>query len=175
MSESPEKKPEGAASPQPEVSPVEAQIQALEEQLKEEKNKYLYLYAEFDNYKKRMVKERSDLMKFGWENVARDLLAVVDNLDRAVEHIPPSTDAKLREGIEMVLGQFRGTLEKQGVQAVTPQNTPFNPDLHEAMGQEPSAEPQGTVTQVLTKGYTLHGRLLRPARVVVSTGQAPKN
>jgi len=175
MSESPEKKPEGAETPPSEMSPVEAQIQALEEALKEEKNKYLYLYAEFDNYKKRMVKERSDLMKFGWENVARDLLSVVDNLDRAVEHIPASTDPQFKEGIQMVLGQFRGTLEKQGVQTIVTQNAAFNPDLHEAMGQEPSSAPQGTITQVLTKGYTLHGRLLRPARVVLSTGQAPQN
>ncbi len=175
MSESPEKKPESAETPPSELSPVEAQIQALEEALKEEKNKYLYLYAEFDNYKKRMVKERSDLMKFGWENVARDLLSVVDNLDRAVEHIPASTDPQFKEGIHMVLGQFRGTLEKQGVQTIVTQNAPFNPDLHEAMGQEPSSAPQGTITQVLTKGYTLHGRLLRPARVVLSTGQAPQS
>ncbi len=145
----------------------------LEAKLQEEKNKYLYLYAEFENFKKRTIKERSDLMKFGWENIARELLAVVDNLERAINHMPENTDKNLKTGIEMVLNQFRATLEKQGVLPITTTGQSFNPDLHEAMGQEPSALPQGTVTQALVSGYTLHGRLLRPAKVVLSTGTAP--
>ena len=145
----------------------------LEAKLQEEKNKYLYLYAEFENFKKRTIKERSDLMKFGWENIARELLAVVDNLERAINHMPENTDKNLKMGIEMVLNQFRSTMEKQGVLPITTTGQSFNPDLHEAMGQEPSALPQGTVTQALVSGYTLHGRLLRPAKVVLSTGTPP--
>lgn len=151
----------------------QAKIQDLELSLKEEKNKYLYLYADFDNYKKRMIKERSDLVKFGWENIARDLLAVVDNLERAVAHGAEKADANLKQGVEMTLTQFRQTLEKQGVTPITSQGSVFNPELHEAMGQEPSDLPQGTITQTLVKGYMLHGRLLRPAKVVVSTGTPP--
>ncbi|MBC7385919.1 MAG: nucleotide exchange factor GrpE [Cryobacterium sp.] len=152
------------------VSGAEGRVAELEAALKEEKNKYLYLYADFDNYKKRAVKERSEAMKYGWENVARDLLAVVDNLERAVEHIPGTVDANLKAGIEMTVSQFRNTLEKQGVALIPSGGTPFNPELHEAMGQEPSDLPSGTVTQTLVKGYTLHGRLLRPAKVVMSSG-----
>ncbi|RYZ83610.1 MAG: nucleotide exchange factor GrpE [Proteobacteria bacterium] len=176
MSEIPENENMGTEVPQnEEPAPMEVRIQAMEDLLKEEKNKYLYLYADFENYKKRMIKERSDLIKFGWENVARDLLGVVDNLDRALQHVPSGTDAKFKEGLEMIFGQFRASLEKQGVQSIQTKDAPFNPELHEAMGQEPNSAPQGTITQVLTQGYTLHGRLLRPARVVVSTGQAPVN
>lgn len=151
-------------------SSVDAKVAELEQQLKDEKNKYLYLYAEFDNFKKRSIKERSDLIRFGWEGVARELVGVLENLQRAVEHIPPQTDENLKKGIEMVYSHFRSTLEKQGVSEVKTIGESFNPEFHEALGQEPSGEPQGTITQVLTKGYTLHGRLIRPARVVVSTG-----
>lgn len=152
--------------------PLTALKAQYEELVKEEKNKYLYLYAEFDNYKKRVIKERSDLMKFGWENVARELLGVVDNLERAIEHMPENTDKNLKTGIEMVLGQFRTTLEKQGVATIHTVGQIFNPELHEAMGQEPSELASGVITKALVKGYTLHGRLLRPARVVISTGKA---
>lgn len=155
-------------------SAVDSKIEALESAVKEEKNKYLYLYADFENFKKRAVKERSDLMKFGWENIARDLLAVVDNLERAITHSDQAA-SNLRQGVEMTLNLFRQTLEKQGVTPMTSDGMPFNPEIHEGMGQEPSALPQGTVTQTLVKGYMLHGRLLRPAKVVVSTGVPPTN
>jgi molecular chaperone GrpE len=162
-----------AAAPEARIAELEKNLAETEAKLTEEKNKYLYLYADFDNFKKRAVKERSDLMKFGWENIARDLLSVVDNLERAVEAMPATVDANLRTGIEMILSQFRSTLERQGALPITSDGSAFNPEIHEAMGQEPSDKPQGTITKTLVKGYTLNGRLLRPARVVVSTGQAP--
>ena len=102
-----------------EHAPPEAKrIQELEAQVKEKEQKYVYLYADFENYKKRMVKERSDLMKFGWEAGARELLEVIDNLERALAHMPKTGDAAhktLEDGIKMVLNQFRAVLEKQGV------------------------------------------------------------
>jgi molecular chaperone GrpE len=142
----------------------------LELALKEEKNKYLYLYAEFENFKKRAIKERSDAMKFGWENIAREILGVVDNLERAVEYMPKDVDPNLKTGIEMTISQFRAVLEKQGVALIATTDVPFNPELHEGMGQEPSDLPSGSITQTLVKGYTLHGRLLRPAKVIISSG-----
>lgn len=157
---------------EPTLSPEQLKISALEAEIAEEKKKYLYLYAEFDNFKKRTVKERSDLLKFGWEKVARDLLDVVDNLDRAVEHMPETTDKNLKTGIEMILSQFKGTLEKQGVSSIKTEGEDFNPDHHEAMTQEPSELPAGKITKALTKGYLLHGRLLRAAKVVVSKGNS---
>jgi molecular chaperone GrpE len=142
-----------------------AKIQELE-------NKYKYLYAEFENYKKRVIKERSDIIKFGWENVARDLLQVTDNLERAIAHIPAGTDKALVDGLQMVLTHFKSTLQKQGVQEIQAVGQNFNPELHEAMAQETSDQPAGLVCREHSKGYTLHGRLLRPSRVAVSSGKA---
>jgi molecular chaperone GrpE len=149
-------------------------IQELEAQLKEKDQKYVYLYAEFENYKKRAIKERSDAMKFGWENVARDLLQVTDNLERGLAHMPAGTDKNLADGLTMTLQQFRNTLQKQGVQLIETKGQPFNPELHDAVAQEPSELPAGTITQEQLKGYTLHGRLLRPASVIVSSGPLAK-
>jgi molecular chaperone GrpE len=103
--------------------------------------------------------------------VARELLGVLDNLHLAVKNIPETTDKNLRTGIEMVLKQFQTTLEKQGVAPISTIGQNFNPELHEAMGQEPSEQAIGTVTQELVQGYTLHGRLLRPTKVIVSMGK----
>jgi molecular chaperone GrpE len=157
--------------PQSELSPEQARIQELEAQVKEKENKYLYLYAEFENFKKRAVKERSDLIKFGWENVARELLEVVDNLERALAHMPANVDKNLTAGLNLVLTQFKSTLQKQGVQPIESLGKEFNPELHEAVGQEPSDQPAGVVVKELTRGYTLHGRLLRPSNAVVSSGK----
>ena len=151
-----------------------SELEALQAALKEEKNKYLYLYADFDNFKKRAVKERSELMKFGWENVARDLLQVSDNLDLALSHMPPNTDKTFADGLKMISGHFKSTLERQGVQSVSSVNQDFDPNLHEAVSQEDSDQPTGKIIKELSSGYTLHGRLLRPARVVVSGGKVGK-
>lgn len=169
---SPEQTPPAANGHEPSpLEQAEKKIAELEAALKDEKNKYLYLYADFDNFKKRNIKERSDLIKFGWENIARDILGVVDNLERAVEYMPPSTDPQLKTGIEMTVAQFRGVLEKQGVALIQSDGAIFNPELHEAMTQEPSDLPVGTITKTLVKGYTLNGRLLRPAKVTMSSGK----
>ncbi len=151
--------------------PVEAKIAELEAQVKEKESKYLYLYADFENFKKRSVKERSDLIKFGWESVARNLLGVVDNLERALDHMPENTDANFKQGLNMVLTEFRNTLQKQGVQLIETKDKPFDPNLHEAIATEESDLPQGTIVKDHVRGYTLHGRLLRPAQVVVSAGR----
>lgn len=168
-----------AAGPQPvtpvqDLSDADKKIQELEAQLKEKDSKYLYLYAEFENYKKRAIKERSDAMKFGWENVARDLLEVTDNLERGLAHMPEGTDKNLAAGLNMTLSQFRSAMAKQGVAPIETVGQVFNPEFHDAVGQEPSDKPSGTITREQLKGYTLHGRLLRPASVVISTGPLAK-
>jgi molecular chaperone GrpE len=153
---------------------LNTKIQELEAQVKEKEQKYVYLYAEFENYKKRMVKERSDLLKFGWENAARELLEVVDNLERALEHMPKSDEKShktLEQGLHMVLNQFKAAMEKQGVQRIPASAADFDPNLHEAVGHVESDQPEGKVVREESGGYTLHGRLLRPARVVISNGQ----
>lgn len=154
----------GAAAP----DARDTRIQELEAQLKEKESKYVYLYADFENFRKRVLKEQSDLRKFGWEPVATELLAVVDNLERALAHMPPTADKSMVEGIRMVLNQFRATLDKHGVQAIPTDKQGFDPNLHEAVSQEKADAPAGTILKEHSRGYTLHGRLLRPARVTVS-------
>ncbi len=143
-------------------------IEDLQAQLKEKENKYVYLYADFENFRKRTAKERLDLIKFGWEPVAFELLQVVDNLERALFHASKNTD--LVAGLQMVLQQMKSTLEKQGVLPLSSLNQMFDPNLHESVGEETSPHPPGTIMQELARGYTLHGRLLRPARVTISSG-----
>lgn len=152
------------------IEELEKKVQELEFQVKEKENKYKYLYADFENFKKRSLKERADLVKFGWETAARELLQVIDNLERALSHVPPNTDKTLSEGLNMILNQFKSILMSQGVHQIQSLNQDFDPNLHEAVGQEKSDQPQGKIIQEHIKGYTLHGRLLRPARVVVSAG-----
>ena len=165
--------PQLKAAPAAESAPadsVEAKIQELEAAAKEKENKYLYLYADFENFKKRAMKERSDLMKFGWESVGRELLTVLDNINRALQHAPASTEKNFLSGLQMVQQQFKDALSKHGVQKIDVEKKVFDPNLHEAVGQIPSDLPSGTVVNEETSGYTLHGRLLRPARVIISSG-----
>ncbi len=156
-----------------EAAPDASQIKIaeLEKKLKEADQKYVYLYAEFENFKKRAVKERQDTIKFGWENVANGMLDVLDNLNRALTHARPDGDPSLVAGLKMVSQQFQSTLEKQGVAEINTVDQAFNPELHEGVGQIPSEKPEGTIAQEAQKGYTLHGRLLRPSRVLISSGK----
>lgn len=144
----------------------------LRAEAREQQSKYLYLYAEFENYKKRVIKERSDLVKFGHESLVRDLLQVGDNLDRALEHT--ANVAALVEGLRMVNQQLKDTLARYGVRHVESLGQKFDPEKHEAVGQEKitaddASQEDGSVVREHQKGYTLHGRLLRPARVIVAT------
>lgn len=163
----------------PQGSPSEQEallqkIQELEAECQEKENKYKYLYADFENYKKRMIKERSDLVKFGWESLAHDLLLVIDNMERALFHAENQATAEnkkdpLLEGLKMVLNQFSSALERQGVTRIQTQGASFDPHLHEAVEERFSEEhPEGQIMDEQMKGYTLHGRLLRPAKVIVS-------
>ncbi len=167
----PEEIPAVGASQTSEIQDLQKRIQELEAQVKEKESKYVYLYADFENFKKRSIKERSDLIKFGWESVARDLLETADNLERAMTHVPTGTDSNFTDGLTMVLNQFRSSLQKQGVEAIESLEKSFDPNFHEAVGQEPSPLPSGVISREHTRGYTLHGRLLRPARVVLSNGE----
>jgi molecular chaperone GrpE len=172
MTETNTPSPEAAGS-NPAQAPTE--LETAQAEASEAEKKYVYLYAEFENFKKRAVKERQEATQFGWEPVARDLLGVLDNLERAVLHMPATTDPTLKAGIEMVAKQFAQTLEKRGVQEVKALGLPFDPNFQEAVGQDFSSEfANGSVHKVETKGFTLHGRLLRPARVLVSMGARPQ-
>jgi molecular chaperone GrpE len=156
--------------PEQNTQEPESPVSELEKKLKEAEQKHVYLYAEFENFKKRAIREQQEASKFGWKNTALDLLEILDNFERALSFAKPDADPGLLSGIKMVSQQFKATLEKQGVTAISTADQPFNPDLHEAVGQIPSEKPTGVIVQEQQKGYTLHGRLLRPARVLLSTG-----
>jgi molecular chaperone GrpE len=153
----------------PASDPVQTELEQLRASLKEQQSKYLYLYAEFENYKKRTIRERSDLLKFGHEGFARELLQVSDNFDRALEHTE-NVEA-LVTGLKLVKQQLKDSLSRFSVLEVNSVGTKFDPQLHEAVGQEKSDNGQedGTVIREHQKGYTIHGRLLRPARVVIAS------
>ena len=162
---------------------VTAQIapepEALQEQLEETRDRLMRLAAEFENYKKRMERERSRLLKYAGENILRDLLATVDNIDRAVEQGSATADddskklAAMLEGLALTRKGLVATLERYGVEPLASVGQPFNPDEHDAMVMEPDDEvPANHVLQEFARGYRFKDRVLRHARVVVSSGPA---
>jgi len=152
---------------------LQAQLATAREETAKNWDLYLRSQAELENYRKRVQRDRQDLLKFGNENLLRELLPVVDNLDRAVAHAREAgaTDQQgLLEGVEMTLGQFHKVLDKFHVTPITSLGEPFDPARHEAMGQFQTSEfPPNTVAQELQKGYLLHDRLLRPAMVMIAS------
>ena len=140
-------------------------------ELEELNQQYLRLAADFENYKKRMTKEREDSIAYGNEELIKEMLNVLDNLDRALEHSEQQEEAKpLIDGVKIVQKQFLNTLEKFGVQPIeASKGTEFDPMLHQAIEQAESNEiAPGLVLIEMLPGYTLKDRLLRPALVVVA-------
>lgn len=145
-------------------------LEEKEESLKELSNRYLYLQADFENFKKIKVKEKQDLLKFGNEVLIKELIPVIDNLERAIDHADKTEDGKgIVEGVQITLNEFLKVLERSGVERVDAVGKKFDPNFHEALFQEEREDMESdTVISELQKGYTLNGRLLRPARVSVS-------
>lgn len=138
------------------------------------KNEYLYLRAEFENFKKQVIKERSDLRKYGWERVAADLLGVLDIFETALaSETTPATLANFRKGIEMTASELKGVLQRHGVTEIPSNGQPFDPAFHEALSsEETDAAKPGTITQVFKKAYRLHDRVIRPGQVVVAKAKS---
>ena len=158
-------------------SPPLEELQAkLEEKTREYSecfDKWLRLNAEFDNFKKRMQKEKADLLKFGNENLLRGLLPVLDNLNRAIEHGKNAKEnSPLLDGVEMVQKEFLTILERFGVKPIQAVGEVFDPEKHEAISQAESDLESNRVISAVQNGYFYHDRLLRPARVIVSKGKA---
>lgn len=156
-------------SPEPAAEALE-DIKKLQEQAEKFKNEYLYLRAEFDNYRKNMIKERSDLVKYGAERLIHDLLAVLDNFERALQaKVSPDNFSAFKQGVEMTASELKNLLGKHGVNEVPSEGKPFDPALHEALSSEVSQHvPPNHVSRVFQKAYKLHDKLIRPAQVVVS-------
>jgi molecular chaperone GrpE len=141
---------------------------------KQERDEYLELAqrtrADFENYRKRVSKETSDALARGKAELARDLLPVIDNLERALQSgADPAAHEALVHGVELVLDEIRGRLAGAGVEAFDPTGERFDPELHEALSaQSAEGTDSGVVLETVEKGYRLNGQILRPARVVVS-------
>lgn len=144
-------------------------IDDLRAQRDEFKDKYLRTYAEYDNFRKRTVREKEDLLKFGNEKLLREVLAIKDDLERASEHQDTADLAALKEGLGLIGRDLNKILTHFKVEAVATVGQPFDPNIHEAIGEQESNEhPKGTVLEEFQKGYTYHGRLLRAAKVLVA-------
>ncbi|MUG32522.1 MULTISPECIES: nucleotide exchange factor GrpE [Psychrobacter] len=150
------------------VSTYQARIAELEGEVKAAKEGQARANADAYNAQKRMEQETEKSRKFALQKFAKELLEVVDNLERAIVSVQADDDADdaILEGVKLTHKSFLNVLNKQGVEVVDPQNAKFDPELHEAVGIDPEA-PADTVGDVLQKGYTLNGRLLRPAMVKV--------
>jgi molecular chaperone GrpE len=141
---------------------------------KRERDEYLELAqrtrADFENYRKRVAKETSEALARGKAELARELLPVIDNLERALETgRDPSAHEALTRGVALVHEELRGRLRNAGVEAFDPTGEPFDPQLHEALSTQPAeGTDSGVVLETVEKGYRLNGQVLRPARVVVS-------
>jgi molecular chaperone GrpE len=148
----------------------EERIAALEAEKADLRDRMLRIAAEFENWKKRARKEQTDGEAKVRETVLRDVLEVMDNLERATAATGGSTDLQsVQQGIALVLRLFGSKLERYDIKAIEAKGKPFDPRLHEAISQAPSADvPPGTVLNELQKGYKVGDRLLRPAAVVVA-------
>ena len=133
--------------------------------------------ADFENYQKRMKRDLVEERRYAQAPLASDLLAAIDNLERAIAAAQQAGEqGPLAQGVAMVHTQLLDILRRHGITRIEAQSRPFDPNLHQAVMQQPSKEhPPMTVVQVLEQGYTIHDRVLRPARVVVSTASEPTN
>jgi len=143
----------------------------VKEEVEDFKSKYYYLAAEMDNLRKRQDREKQNLVKFGNEKVLSGLLEVIDNLDRTLDAIGNDEDEKIKNvwtGIEMVRKQFLEVLKSNGLEQIETVGTKFDPNFHEAMaGQPVEGKENDEIITEFQKGYTLNGRLLRAAKVVI--------
>lgn len=163
---------EGVKLPSEENLELRAELEQARGELARLEDRSVRLAADFDNFRRRTLREREDAHRYGHENLVKDLLAAVDNLDRAIDHARRSGSAdfeSMLQGVELVQRELQGVLAKHGVTRIEAAGEPFDPTVHEAMAQqEEGSVPANTVVQVFQPGYRLWDRLLRPARVVVS-------
>jgi molecular chaperone GrpE len=143
---------------------------ALREEVAKLKSDYLYLRAEFDNYRRQATKERSDLIRFAGERLAKDLLDTLDIFDSALDaDVTEANYKNFVSGIELTAQQLRSTLARHQITELPSEGVAFDPNLHEALSSEATdAVPAGHVSRVFKKAYKFHDKILRPAQVVVA-------
>ncbi|MCA9396715.1 MAG: nucleotide exchange factor GrpE [Candidatus Omnitrophica bacterium] len=165
-----ESAPQDAQPEEAQAPSLESKVQELQAKLKEADEKVLRVAADFDNDKKRIQKRAEEMLKYANEKIVTDLLPLIDDFDRALESLNQGHDLKtIQQGLNMVQTSFHKILSENGVEQIDALNKPFDPNLHEAVGQVISdAEEEDTVVEEMQRGYTLNGRLARPSRVKVS-------
>lgn len=166
-----ENAPETTPSPETETAeaaPVEDKAAALEAELKEKSDRILRLQADFENFRRRTAKEKEELAAVITQNILGDLLPLLDNFERAMA-VEQTDGEAFQKGVEMIFTQLREVLDKHGLQSIEAEGQTFDPNFHQAvMRVEDSDAPDGTITQVLQKGYQAKGRVIRPAMVQVA-------
>ncbi|MDB5281975.1 MAG: nucleotide exchange factor GrpE [Bacteroidota bacterium] len=163
-------KPEEADFTEEVTDPKDIEIVELKKEMDQLRDKYVRLYADFDNFKKRTAKEKQDLIQTAGKDIMKDLLPVVDDFDRAVKALENSTDVNAaKDGMKLIHNKFVTNLSAKGLKAMESIGQDFNPDLHEAITEIPAPTPEqaGKVIDELEKGYYLNGKLIRFAKVIV--------
>lgn len=149
---------------------LEKELETAQETIEEQKDKYLRLSAEFDNYRKRTMKEKAELMLNGGEKSLSSILPVVDDFERAIKTMETATDVQaVKEGVELIYNKFMATLAQNGVKVIETKDQPLNTDYHEAIAviPAPSEAQKGKILDCVQTGYTLNDKVLRHAKVVV--------
>lgn len=154
-----------------EVNTLENQVVELQAQVDKEKKEYLFLAAEFDNYRKRTLREKAEIIKNGGENVLKGLLPIVDDFERGLKAADTDSDSKaVLEGMTLIYNKLIKFLESMGVKEMASTGEPFNSDLHEAIAQvpAPTEDMKGKVLDTVQKGYLINDKVLRHAKVAVA-------
>ncbi|ROT04873.1 nucleotide exchange factor GrpE [Muribaculaceae bacterium Isolate-104 (HZI)] len=153
-----------------EIEILAGQLAEEKQKVEKEKKEYLFLMAEFDNFRKRTVKEKSDIIKNATESAMKGILPIVDDFERGIEANKSTDDPEtLRQGMELIYNKFVKFLEQNGVKPIESTGAEFNPDLHEAIAMVPVEDEnmKGKVIDTPTKGYTINDKVLRHAKVAV--------
>jgi molecular chaperone GrpE len=151
----------------------EVEVEKLQSEIAELKDKYIRLVAEFDNYRKRSAKERLEMLQTAGKDVLTSFLDVLDDCDRAQKQLESSDDVQaIKEGVFLVFNKLRNTIQNKGVKPMESINQEFNPDLHEAITEIPAPNPElvGKIVDEVQKGYYLNDKIIRFAKVVVGKG-----
>lgn len=153
-----------------ETPTLSSQDKTSEEKLAELNDKYLRLYADFENFRKRVAKERVDLLKYAGEDIFKKLIPVMDDFDRAIKASAEATDIEIiRQGKHLIYNKFKNILAQNGVKEMNASGESFDPELHDAITNipAPSEKMKGKVIEEVEKGYLLNGKVIRHAKVIV--------
>lgn len=153
-----------------EINKLAAELGETKAKLEKEKNEYLFLMAEFDNFRKRTLKEKSEIIRNAAESALKGLLPIVDDFERGIEAAKATDNSEaVLDGMKLIYNKFVKYLEQNGVKAMESTGAAFDPDMHEAIAMVPTddADKKGKVIDTLTKGYTLNDKVIRHAKVAV--------